>query len=99
MNKFDVVERTSVVSMMHDPKRVRPQFIRELDMDKVVDALLRLTMEISVIRDRLDIYEALGEQCGITDAAIESFKATPEIDARRRERRERLIRGVISDLR
>ena len=99
MSKFDSEERTSIVSMMHDPKRARPQFIRNVDMDKVVDALLRLSMEVSVIRDRLDIHEALAEQHGIAADAVESFVATPEIEARRRERRERLVRGVISDLR
>ncbi|MCB1623016.1 MAG: hypothetical protein KDI32_00415 [Pseudomonadales bacterium] len=99
MNKFDAPERESVVLRMQDPKRVRPKFVREPDMDKVIDALLRLAMEISVIRDRLDIHEALAELHGIPADAIESFEATPQIEARRRERRDRLVRGVIADLR
>ena len=72
MSKFDSEERASIVSMMHDPKRARPQFIRNVDMDKVVDALLRLAMEVSVIRDRLDIHEALAEQHGIAADAVEA---------------------------
>ena len=77
----------------------RPAFMEPLPGDKVLDAVLRLAMEVSVLRDRMDAAEAVLSE---TDPAllekIEAFVATPELEQQRMARRQTLIHRLLRDL-
>ena len=51
----DKKETPSVTDLMLDKQRTKPAFIANPNMDQVVDVVLRLAMEISVLRDRMDL--------------------------------------------
>ncbi len=77
----------------------RPNQIENLTADQLVAALLRLTMEISVLRDRISTQSALLEQHGLIERqAIEDFTPTAEELAERSAARTELIAGLIDDL-
>jgi hypothetical protein len=78
----------------------RPQQIESLAPDQMVAVILRLTMEISTLRERLATHEQLLQQAGVfSDAAIDDFQVDAEDKSRRQAERQRLIEGVVSDLR
>lgn len=80
-------------------KYPRPKQIEDLSNDQVVAALLRLTMEISVVRDRLATCESLLREHGIFDAnAIDQYEASPAEAAARTAERFALIEKLIGDL-
>ncbi len=80
-------------------KYARPDHVQNLSNDQIVAALLRLTMEISVVRDRLATCESLLHEHGIFDAdAIDQYKASPGETADRTAARFALIEKLISDL-
>lgn len=89
-----------VEALMSDPKRRKGHtFLQNLDNDRVVAALLRLTMEISVLRDRLDTYERLGAAGKpVTPETVEEFVPAPADEAVRLERRKQLIARLVRDL-
>ena len=88
-----------VEALMSDPAREPHHFIDTPDMDRVVAALLRVTMEISVLRDRLDAHESLAAKHGLyTEEDIEAFEPSPEEQARQTERRKTLIARLVRDL-
>jgi len=71
--------------------------------DPVVDQLLRavvtLTMELSVTRERLRSLEQVIEGTGQTvSAAIDDLERTPQEDASRRAAREALIQSVLGPI-
>ena len=77
----------------------RPRQIDELSPDQLVAALLRLTMEISVLRDRLATHEALLAEHGLLSAAsIDAFEPKGEERESRMQARMALIDSVIGDL-
>lgn len=78
----------------------RPQQIESLAPDQMVAVILRLTMEISTLRERLATHEKLLQQAGVfSDEAIDDFQVDAEDKSRRQAERQRLIEGVVSDLR
>ncbi len=78
----------------------RPQQIESLAPDQMVAVILRLTMEISTLRERLATHEQLLQQAGVfSDEAIDDFQVDAEDKSRRQAERQRLIEGVVSDLR
>lgn len=78
---------------------VRPQHLEALSPDQLVAALLRLTMEISVLRDRLASQEALLEQNGLIQRqAIETYTPGTEEQGERNAARTQLIEGLLQDL-
>ena len=88
-----------VDALMSDPARERFKFIEQVDMDRVVAAILRLTMEVSVLRDRIDTHESLAEKHGgYSRADVESYRPTPEEEQRRAERRNALVARLVRDL-
>ena len=88
-----------VDALMSDPARERFKFIEQVDMDRVVAAILRLTMEVSVLRDRIDTLESLAEKYGgYSLADVESYRPTPEEEQRRAERRRTLVARIVRDL-
>jgi len=87
-------------ALVLDPERTKPGFLSEPGMDKAVSAIMRLAMEISVLRDRLDTHEALAEQSGAYTAAdVEAFTADPLRATRRAGKRAELIEALLHDLR
>lgn len=77
----------------------RPQQIEALSPDQLVAALLRLGMEISVLRDRLATQEALLEQQGvIKPEAIETYVPNAEEQSQRNATRTQLIERLLDDL-
>ena len=88
-----------VDALMSDPARERFRFIEQVDMDRVVAAILRLTMEVSVLRDRIDTHESLAEKHGgYSLEDVESYRPTPEEEQGRAERRRTLVARVVRDL-
>ncbi len=60
---------------------------------------LRLTVEVAVLRDRIDTHESLAEEHGDYSLAdVESYRPTPEEEQRRAERRRTLVARVVRDL-
>ncbi len=89
----------SVHALMTAPSRKKPQFLRDEGMDKNVSAIMRLAMEVSVLRDRLDTHEALAEKSGAYSSAdVEAFRANPERAAQRAAQRKKLIEALLHDL-
>ena len=77
----------------------RPTQITELSPDQLVAALLRLTMEISVLRDRLATHEQLLAEHGLLSAeSIDAFQPKAEERQRRTAARVTLIESVLNDL-
>ncbi|QIG53589.1 hypothetical protein G6N82_04980 [Altererythrobacter sp. BO-6] len=92
-------DQPGAISLLNDPDRKKPQFLDNPGQDKAVAAILRLAMEISVLRDRIDTHEALAEQSGAYTALdVESYNPDPERAARRAARRKSLIEGLMHDL-
>jgi hypothetical protein len=77
----------------------RPRQIAELTPDQMVAALLRLTMEISVLRDRLASHEALLAEHGLLSTeSIDAFQPNAEDRERRTQARLKLIDSLMKDL-
>lgn len=95
----DKKETPSVTDLMLDKQRTKPAFIANPNMDQVVDVVLRLAMEISVLRDRMDIYEQLAEDQGFGGTEkIEGFTADEALQTKQSERREKLVQRILHDL-
>ena len=95
------LENTDAIvdALMSDVSRERHKFIDKVDMDRVVATLLRLTMEISVLRERLDAHEGLAKQHGVFGPAdVDAYQPTPEEQDQRNERRSTLIARIVRDL-
>lgn len=90
----------SVDELMDERADGRPDFMGDISGDRVLDAVMRLAMEVSVLRDELDVYQALLEESapGFQER-LENFRAGPELEAARMERRRTLIRRLLRDLR
>lgn len=81
------------------PRLPRPRQIEELTPDQTVAALLRLAMEVTVLRDRLRTHEALLEKAGVLSRAqVEAFQPDPEESAERMQASMRLVEKLLGDL-
>jgi hypothetical protein len=90
----------SVDALLDERADSRPDFMGEISGDRVLDAVMRLAMEISVLRDELDVYEALlAEDSPGFSERLESFRSSPELEAKRMDRRRKLVRRLLRDLR
>lgn len=89
----------SVAEMMMAEQRRKPDFISEPKMDKLVDVVLRLAMEVSVLRERLDIHEAIAAENGTGGPqAVEDFVPDEAFVKRQQEQRELWVDRVLNDL-
>jgi hypothetical protein len=90
----------SVDELLDERADGRPDFMGDISGDRVLDAVMRLAMEVCVLRDKMDVYEDAAE-AGDTSfrERVESFQATPELEAERMTRRRTLIRRLMRDLR
>ena len=99
MSAIDPETKAIVDALMSDPSRERNHFIDQVDMDRVVAALVRLTMEVSVLRDRLDAHESLAAQHNLYTAEdVDGFKPSAEEETARGARRAQLIARLVRDL-
>ena len=89
-----------VDALMSDTSRnARDHFIDKVDMDAVIAALLRLTMEVSTLRDRLDAHESLaGKGKPYNQEDVDAYRPTPDEEQRRANNRRQLISRLVRDL-
>ena len=100
MSNTEETSLPSIDELMDERADGRPDFMGAISGDRVLDAVMRLAMEVSVLRDELDTYEAvLGEAQDDFSERLESFRASPELEAKRMERRRTLVRRLLRDLR
>lgn len=77
----------------------RPDQLDELSPDQVVAVVMRLAMEICVLRDRLQTHEQLLDAKNVMPAEeIEGYTPSKDESAARQEARRRLIESIINDL-
>ena len=74
----------------------RPRFHEDAATDRLITIILALTSEVSVLRDRLDTVELLGEQAGwLGTGAVDAFVADQPIRDRRELAREAYLGRVL----
>lgn len=77
----------------------KPAFLRETPADGLVSAIMRLAMELSVVRDRLDVVEHIAARYEPDlPTLIDSFEPDAELEQIRAARRRRLLELLIRDL-
>jgi hypothetical protein len=77
-----------------------PDFTGDPLKDRLLDALLGITAELWVERDRRRILERLLAERGVvTPAEIEQYRSSPDEEAGRRAARDALVRRVFGGLR
>lgn len=84
------------------PKHVsgaRPAFHTDPAIDRLIAMVLALTREVSVLRDRFDTLEIIGQDAGwLHPGAVETYFAPLEVRQRRETAREAMIGRVLSIL-
>jgi|TARA_B110000503_G_C7160834_1_gene419596 hypothetical protein len=77
----------------------RNQFFDADGVDEMLSGLLRLTAEVSAVKDRLYIMERVLESQGLSvSEAVESYMTTSEDDQALTDQRHRLIETVLAQL-
>ncbi|MEM1089906.1 MAG: hypothetical protein AAF552_01495 [Pseudomonadota bacterium] len=77
----------------------RPEQLEALSPDQVVAVVLRLAMELSVLRDRLRTHEQLlAEHNLLSPESVDSYLPSKEEATARMDAGRRLIEQIISDL-
>ncbi|MEY3267997.1 MAG: hypothetical protein RL480_757 [Pseudomonadota bacterium] len=75
----------------------RPGFHTEPAIDRLVAMVLALTREVSMLRDRVDTLEVLGQQAGWLGAeAVETYVPPLPVRQRREAGREAMISRVLA---
>lgn len=88
-----------VDALIKDPLRVKPEFIREPDMDKLVAVVLRLAMECGVLRDRIARQEQLLKAQGVLSARdYENYEPDEETLKQSQTESFDLVRAIAKDL-
>jgi hypothetical protein len=78
----------------------RPRFHEDSATDRLITIILALTSEVSVLRDRLDTVELLGERAGWLGAgSVDVFVADQATRERREAAREAYLGRVLHILR
>jgi len=77
-------------------KGKRPYFFDDPNIDQMMTFILELTMEVSVVRERLDTVERLLDQkTSITRDDIESYRPDGDVEAERVAWRDGYIKRVL----
>ncbi len=80
-------------------KLPRPRQLEELSPDQVVAVVLRLAMEVTVLRDRLRTHEQLLAEKGLlTPQEVEDFSPSKDEADARRQASMTLVENLIGDL-
>jgi hypothetical protein len=75
----------------------RPLYLGDPKLDKMLGAIVELTAQLYVAKDRERVLEQLLIEKGILTAAeLEQYKSSPEFDAEMQKEREELLRAVIT---
>ena len=85
--------------LIKDPSRVKPEFMANPNMDKLLAAVLRLAMENGVLRDRIARQEQLLKSKNIlSDHDYETYE--PDSDTIKHSQTEsfNLIRAIAKDI-
>lgn len=74
-------------------------FLNDPVVDQLMRAVVTLTAELSVTRDRLNALElVLANQGNDVSAAIENLVIPPEADAQRRANRDHLVAAILGPI-
>ena len=88
-----------VDALLKDPSRVKPDFIVDPNMDKLIAVVMRLAMENSVLRDRIVRQEELLIRKGfLTVEDINGYEPDKETSLASQAESFDLIRSIINDL-
>ena len=88
-----------VDALIKAPSRVKPEFIANPNMDKLISVVLRLAMENGVLRDRIVRQEKLLVDKGVLSTAdIEGYEPDQETAMESQTESFELIRAIINDL-
>lgn len=75
----------------------RPAFHADPAIDRLIAMVLALTSEVSVLRDRVDTLEILGQDAGWLAAdAIDAYHPPPAVRQRRETAREAMLGRVLA---
>ncbi|MEM9531070.1 MAG: hypothetical protein AAGA23_09125 [Pseudomonadota bacterium] len=88
----------SVADLLLDSGRGKPAFLSQVNADQLVDVVLRLAMEVSALRERLDAHEALAREHGLGADAVDQFQPDEALAAEQKARRERWVARIVHDL-
>lgn len=78
---------------------IRPAVHEEPAIDRLIAMVLALTREVSVLRDRVDTLELLGQEAGwLAPDAVEAFVPPLPVRQRREGAREAMIGRVLAIL-
>ena len=78
---------------------VEPDFLRALPMDNAIGAIVALTAEVYLLRERLQSLEAeLAARRVLPEGAVENHQPTPEQQQARAEDLARYTQRVLSEL-
>ena len=85
----------AAVKLPTHTKGKRPHFFDDPSIDQMMTFLIELTTEVAVLRERLDTVERLLDANGaVTRAAIEAYRAPPEVESERTALREAYLKRV-----
>ena len=88
-----------VDELIKDPSRVKPNFIEEPNMDKLISVVMRLAMENSVLRDRIVRQEKLLISSSVLKANdFDDFKPDEKTSLEAQAENFELIRAIMNDL-
>ena len=88
-----------VDALIKDPSRVKPEFIKTPNMDKIISVIMRLAMENSVLRDRMERQERLLIARGLlSEEDFETYTPSKETAALSQAESFKLISAIINDL-
>lgn len=80
-------------------KHERPVQVDELSPDKTIAVVLRLAMELSVIRDRLTMFEDLLAEKGVVSVAdVDAYQPSTATTGNLATARKQLIQKILADL-
>jgi uncharacterized protein (DUF2126 family) len=78
---------------------VQPQFFSDPAVDKLLSMVTALTLEVSVLRERLDTHERLlAEKDVLSSETVDAYDPPPPVESARAKVREALIARVYKSL-
>ena len=88
-----------VEALIKDPKREKPEFIANPNMDKLISVMMRLAMENAVLRDRIVRQEQLVvEHKVLSQADFETYDSDKATLSESQNESFELIRAIAKDL-
>lgn len=89
----------ATVAALQRSNDVQPQFFADPAVDKLLSMVTALTLEVSVLRERLDTHERLlAEKNLLTSEAVDTYDPPMPVEAARAKVRDALIARVYKSL-